>query len=98
MKKILAAVLLALPFALSAQPPIINDELAIECTDTNGLGAVLAEFQEVMMVRDTESSEHRYSLWVNPTTRTWTFVQTRPQSKTHCVVAFGQGLEYSGEF
>jgi hypothetical protein len=98
MKKILAAVLLALPLALSAQPPLINDELAIECTDSNGLGLVLDQFKEILMVRDNESNEIRYSLWVNPTTRTWTFVQTRPQSKTHCVVAFGQGLEYSGEF
>lgn len=98
MKKILAAVLLALPLALSAQPPIINDELAIECTDSNGLGVVLDQFKEILMVRDNESNELRYSLWVNPTTRTWTFVQTRPRTKTHCVVAFGQGLEYSGEF
>ena len=98
MKKILAAVLLALPFALSAQPPIINDELEIECTDTDGLAVVLAEFQEVMMLRDRGNNELRYSLWVNPTTRTWTFVQTRPQSEIHCVVAFGEDLEYSGEF
>lgn len=98
MKKILATVLLALPLALSAQSPIVNDELAIECTDSDGLSAVLDQFNEVLMVRDTESDELRYSLWVNPTTRTWTFVQTRPQSETHCVVAFGQGLEYSGEF
>ena len=98
MRKILAAVLLALPLVLSAQVPVFNDELEIECTDSGGLGFVFDHFQEVLMVRDSGNNELRYSLWVNPTTRTWTFVQTRPQTKTHCIVAFGENLEYSGEF
>lgn len=99
MKKTLAAVLLALPFALSAQATIVHDTIDVECVNTKELAVLVTQFNEVIMLRDLRGSgDGGYSLWVNPDDRTWTFVFHNRENQLHCVAAFGSALEYSGEW
>lgn len=93
MKKILAAVLLTLPLFVSA-----GEGFQEMCVDSEGLIDVVMEFDEKMVIQDLSGNEFRYTLWVNPTTRSWTFVESRLSSNLHCIIAVGADLERLSEF
>jgi hypothetical protein len=99
MKKVLAGIILSMVAVSTASAlSFVNKEIPVQCVNSDELVIVLTQFEEKVMVRDLSVADERYSLWVNPETRSWTFVLTDAYTKEHCIVAFGLDLKFVGEW
>jgi hypothetical protein len=95
MKKILAGVVLSLvavSTAYALEPT--TKQIPVDCMGEKRLTEVLGQFGERLLLLDVQGElRARHSLWVNPETRSWTFVETNALTKEHCILAFGTALE-----
>lgn len=98
MKKLLIGTLLLASIASANALEFSVDNLPIECMKDDVLTIVISEFGEQIFIRDMEKENQRMSMWVNPETRSWTIVLTDALKKEHCIIAFGNSLQYKGEW
>ena len=99
MKKLLiGAMLAALPFT-AVGSSFWDTTRDVQCMPDETLVAVLVDYEEEIFLRDIgTNTDDRFSIWINPKTRSWTAVTTDARTKTHCIVAFGRHIQFIGEW
>lgn len=101
MKKIiLAFVMLAFPAAAQEQVDGYRVDVPINCTTSINpvLDLIKDQYGEEMVFlgesRSTNESTLFVSLWVNPTSKTWSYIVVNKEVGHACVVGSGTGYQF----